>query len=301
MKAAKAEVEGLAAAYQELREQLTGGADASAVSNVATSTAIQSGGQKSESKKTIFDADTLAEIEEMKMLREESEDMARRAKEAWDSMEHAPDPAIAAMMQFAQVNLLAFEAAEEAAEEAADATIARLQEIFDEMDAYSQKMRDFSKSVTNIFQGAFVDTISNIGTALGEALSSSENAASNLSSALLGTFADMAIQLGELAISFGVTEAAIQASLDSLNPYVAIAAGAALVMLGSAIKGATANIAHGGNYSASSISSSYGATTYGDNYQARDISVNVTGTLVANGSQLVAVINNENKRKNLTT
>lgn len=304
MKAAKAEVEGLAAAYQELREQLTSGVGASPTPDIVPPTTTPSGGgasKKTTSKTGIFDAETLAEIEEMKMLREESEDMARRAKEAWDSLEHAPDPAIAAMMQFAHVNLIAFEETEQAAEEAADATISRLQEIFDQMDAYSQKMEDFSDNMTRIFQGAFIDSISNLGTALGEALGDSESAASNLSSALLGTFADMAIQLGELAISFGATEAAIQASLDSLNPYLAIAAGAALVMLGSAIKGATANIAHGGSYSASSISSSYGAATYGNNYQARDITVNVQGRLIGEGSNLIAVIDNTNKKRNLTT
>lgn len=297
MKAAKAEVEGLAAAYQELREQLTSGVGASPTPDIVPPTTTPSGGgasKKTTSKTGIFDAETLAEIEEMKMLREESEDMARRAKEAWDSLEHAPDPAIASILQYAYVNLKAWEESEEQADKAAEAAKDRLA-------AYAEKMEEFSASITNILQGVAVDTLANFGTLVGEALSGSADAASNFSSAVLSTLGDMAIKLGELAISTGVTISGIKASLESMNPYLAMAAGAALVMLGSAIKGATANIAHGGSYSASSISSSYGAATYGNNYQARDISVNVTGTLVANGSQLVAVINNENKRKNLTT
>lgn len=297
MKAAKAEVEGLAAAYQELRERLTGGVGASPTPDIVPPTTTPSGGgasKKTTSKTGIFDAETLAEIEEEKMLREESEDMARRAKEAWDSLEHAPDPAIASILQYAYVNLKAWEESEEQADKAAEAAKDRLA-------AYAEKMEEFSASITNILQGVAVDTLANFGTLVGEALSGSADAASNFSSAVLSTLGDMAIKLGELAISTGVTISGIKASLESMNPYLAMAAGAALVMLGSAIKGATANIAHGGSYSASSISSSYGAATYGNNYQARDISVNVTGTLVANGSQLVAVINNENKRKNLTT
>lgn len=286
MKAAKAEVEGLAAAYQELREQLTGGGDVSQVPDIVPPTTTPSGGgasPKTTSNTGIFDAETLAEIEEAKMLREESEDMARRAKEAWDGLAHAPDPAIASILQYAYVNLKAWE------------------ESKDRLAAYAEKMEEFSASITNILQGVAVDTLANFGTLVGEALSGSADAASNFSSAVLSTLGDMAIQLGKLAISTGVTISGIKASLKSMNPYLAMAAGAALVMLGSAIKGATANIAHGGSYSASSISSSYGAATYGNNYQARDITVNVQGRLIGEGSHLIAVIDNTNKKRNLTT
>lgn len=151
-----------------------------------------------------------------------------------------------------------------------------------------------------IFEDAFKDTFANIGTYIGEGLSGNEDAASNLAAAMLNTLGDMAIKVGELAIHVGVALSGIQASLNSMNPYLAIAAGAALVALGSAVKAGAANIAKGGGYSSASIASSYGTSAV-DNYTTRDISVNVTGTLVANGSQLVAVLNNENKRKNLTT
>lgn len=152
-----------------------------------------------------------------------------------------------------------------------------------------------------IVEDAFKDTFKNIGTYIGEGLSGNEDAASNFSAAMLSTLGDMAIKVGELAISTGVALSAIQMSLNTMNPYLTIAAGAALVALGSAVKAGAANIAHGSSgYTSASVASSYGTSAV-DNYTTRDISVNVTGTLVANGSQLVAVLNNENKRKNLTT
>lgn len=151
-----------------------------------------------------------------------------------------------------------------------------------------------------VLEQGFKQTFENIGTYIGNGLSGGGWAADELASMMLSTLGDMAIKVGELAISTGVALSGIQASLNSMNPYLAIAAGAALVALGSAVKAGAANIANGGGYSSASVSSSYGSYS-GDNYATREISVNVTGTLVANGSQLVAVLNNENKRKSLTT
>ena len=151
-----------------------------------------------------------------------------------------------------------------------------------------------------ILEQGFKQTFENIGTYIGNGLSGGGWAAEDLSSMMLSTLGEMAIKVGELAISTGFALSGIQAALTSMNPYLAIAAGAALVALGAAVKAGAANIANGGGYSSASVGSSYGSYS-GDNYATREISVNVTGTLVANGSQPVAVLNNENKRKSLTT
>ena len=158
------------------------------------------------------------------------------------------------------------------------------------------KTMDFLPILEDGFRSAFA----NIGTYIGDALSGNEGAAGDFAAAMLSTLGDMAIKVGELAIATGMALSGIQAALNTMNPYAAIAAGAALVALGSAVKAGASNIARGGGYSSSALSTSYSSAASGD-YNSRDISVNVTGTLVANGSQLVAVINNENKRKNLTT
>ena len=88
-----------------------------------------------------------------------------------------------------------------------------------------------------------------------------------------------------------------------MNGYVAIAAGVALIALGYAVKTSMSNVASGGNYSSSMGTASSGTSSSisSNNYEQRDVYVNVTGTLRADGNQLVAVLNNTNKRNNVTT
>jgi len=116
----------------------------------------------------------------------------------------------------------------------------------------------------------------------------------------LSAFGDMAVSVGKMAISTGVATLGIKAALESLNGYAAIAAGVTLVALGSAVKTGLSNVA-GGNYSASMGTYTNESATASGDYEQRDIYVNVTGTLQADGDQLIAVINNSDKKKNLTT
>ena len=113
----------------------------------------------------------------------------------------------------------------------------------------------------------------------------------------------MAIAIGKIAIEAGTSCLAIKAALNSLSPagaYLAIAAGAALVALGSAVKAGMANVANG-NYSSSMGSYSSTSSSMVSDYEGREVTVNVTGTLQADGDQLVAVINNSNKKSYYTT
>ncbi len=148
-----------------------------------------------------------------------------------------------------------------------------------------------------------VNTSEIIGGLIGD-LATGGDAWSNFSSGAVSAFADLAISVGKMAIQTGVATLGIKAALESLNPYVAIAAGAALVALGSALKTGMSNAASG-NYSAStnvasassySSGSSIGSDTYG-----REMTVKVTGRLEATGSTLAAVLDNEAQRYNRTT
>lgn len=63
---------------------------------------------------------------------------------------------------------------------------------------------------------------------------------------LLSTIGTQAIRVGLIAIGIGKAIAGIQAALTSLNPFVAIGAGVALVALGAAARGALSGAASGG-------------------------------------------------------
>ena len=151
---------------------------------------------------------------------------------------------------------------------------------------------------------AFEDISASIGNLIVD-LASGENAWENFGTTALSSFADMAISIGKLAVATGLAASGIIESLK-LNPGVAIAAGAALIALGTAVKSGLSNVASG-NYNASSnvasATGSYGAGSSPINtgFESREININVTGTLRADGNQLVTVIENENKRRTVTT
>ena len=63
---------------------------------------------------------------------------------------------------------------------------------------------------------------------------------------MLETFGNVAIRLGRLAISIGLAVEGIKKALTSLNPAAALAAGIALIALGTIAKSAAANIAESG-------------------------------------------------------
>lgn len=98
----------------------------------------------------------------------------------------------------------------------------------------------FQQSLNQALTQALTNFTSSLATSIGE-LAAGVSTVKNLGAGLLTVFADLAIQLGELAIQYGFTISGIKAALKSLNAPVAIAAGAALVALGAGLKGAIAN------------------------------------------------------------
>lgn len=164
--------------------------------------------------------------------------------------------------------------------------------------------------ITNELQQIMTSSFETIGTAIGGLigdLATGGDAWGNFVQTAVSALGDMAIQVGKIAIETGTAMLGIKAALNFGGPWAAIAAGTALVALGVAVKTSLSNIAQGGNYSASvgvaSASGSYGSSTsgFGTGFEMREMTVNVTGTLRADGNQLLTVIENENKRKNHTT
>ena len=167
----------------------------------------------------------------------------------------------------------------------------------------NKSITDISEQLTSVLQMLAEQTSSVVGELVGDLVTGGD-AWGNFANAAISAFGQMAVTVGNMAIATGTATLGIKAALESLNGYAAIAAGVVLVALGSAVKAGLNNVANG-NYSASSNVASQASYTSAASssslYEQSNIHVEVTGTLRAQGSQLVAVINNENKRKNHTT
>jgi hypothetical protein len=100
---------------------------------------------------------------------------------------------------------------------------------------------DFSDQMSQAVKQMASDVLVGFGEMIGALLSGTASMG-DVAGALLGTIGGIAVQLGKAAIQIGVANLAIKASFK--NPFTAIAAGVALVALGSVIKN-TANITSG--------------------------------------------------------
>lgn len=164
---------------------------------------------------------------------------------------------------------------------------------------------DLSQQLESVLTGTLENIGAGIGNLIGD-LATGGDAWGNFADMAISTFGDMAITIGKMAVSTGVATLGIKAALESLNGYVAIAAGVALIALGSAVKAGLSNVA-AGNYNAStnvaSATGNYGAGSSPINtaFENREMTIKVTGTLRAEGSQLVSVIENERTRLAHTT
>jgi tape measure domain-containing protein len=123
------------------------------------------------------------------------------------------------------------------------------------------KIIDLSDTFTNILNGALNDLAVGFGEQLGNALSGAGFGVKNL----LVPLAEAIISFGKMAIQAGITALAIKKALTLAQAPLAIAAGIALVAIGTAIKNGIAapKLAEGGL--------AYGPTmaTVGDNRNAR--------------------------------
>lgn len=131
-----------------------------------------------------------------------------------------------------------------------------------------------------------------------------ENAWQNFAQAGISVVANMLSTVGKAFITEGVGVEAAKLALETGNGVGAIAAGAAMVALAAAMKTTMSNAAAnwgGGGYSSSVASSGYSSGTLAAGAVTQTVQVKVTGTLVGEGSKLKAVLNNEDRRTNVTT
>lgn len=162
-----------------------------------------------------------------------------------------------------------------------------------------------SEELATVFSEELVKSIENglVGAfdALAEAISGVEQGGfSSVIKALVDPLADMAIRVGTLIMMSGAAIDALKESLIGFFGGSAILAGGALVAVGVAAKAGLASMANG-SYSAPASVASGAYNTGGNDFETRDLTVQVTGKLVADGDQLTAVINNTNNRNGYTT
>ena len=158
---------------------------------------------------------------------------------------------------------------------------------------------DISKEVESLVTSLAESMSEAVGGLIGDLVTGGD-AWGNFTNAAISAMGDMAIAVGKIALTTGVASLGIKAALDSLNPGVAIAAGAALIALGAAVKAGLSNVANG-NYSAGANVASSAYSYGGGDFETRDVNIHVTGQLQADGDSLVAVINNTNNRNGYTT
>lgn len=160
---------------------------------------------------------------------------------------------------------------------------------------------DLTDQVKSLMEEGLMSAGESLGTLIGN-LATGGDAWGSFANTAISAMGDMAIAVGKIAISTGVASLAIKASLDSLNGYAAIAAGVALVALGTAVKSGLSNIASGDYSSSSSVATAQSSyqRAEGNDYREREINLQVTGVLRADGSQLVAVIGNTGRERRNT-
>jgi hypothetical protein len=106
----------------------------------------------------------------------------------------------------------------------------------------SNAAKEFSTQAAQAIEAAAENTAISFGQMLGQAMAAGEGF-KGLGRMLIGTLADLAVQVGKIAIGVGISVEGIKKALKSLQPAVAIAAGIALVALGTFAQTSLANTA----------------------------------------------------------
>lgn len=160
-------------------------------------------------------------------------------------------------------------------------------------------IKKVSKDITESLNASFDKAAAEMGEFLGTLMSGNAGIG-DFGKMIIGTFADLAINVGKIAIGAGLAVAGVKKALMTLNPVVAIAAGIALVGIGTAVKGALSNAASGSGTSTATASSGFTYDTRGVSGSA-DQKITLQGEFKIKGADLVYVFNKENNRKMVTT
>lgn len=166
------------------------------------------------------------------------------------------------------------------------------------LENVKQALINFNDTASQIISDVIYDTFAQIGAGIGQALAEGGNVLEAVGSSLLSGLGTILVELGKLAIATGVGILAIKLGLESLNPVIAIAAGVALVALGTFVGAKASSI--GGNIGSGSSGSSTrgvaggGSSSFSGSTASTSNASSGGGTYVfeIEGTKLVGVLSN---------
>lgn len=104
--------------------------------------------------------------------------------------------------------------------------------------------RELNTAINDAIKGLKIDSITSVAEAIGESLTGGD--IQNVFKSLFTVIANGLQQFGKALIAYGLAQKAFQVATKSLNPTIAIAAGAGLIIAGAVLKASLPKFATGG-------------------------------------------------------
>jgi hypothetical protein len=150
-----------------------------------------------------------------------------------------------------------------------------VEETKTQIEDVTSKLQSFSEGVASAMSNAVASFAEGFGQVVAQ-FAAGGNFLEGVAGLFLSTLGGLMVQVGKIAIQTGIAILGIKKALQSLNPYVAIAAGVALIALGSLV---TSNLKSAGSFANGGM---VGGSSYsGDKLFAR---VN-SGEMILNSKQ----------------
>ncbi len=159
-------------------------------------------------------------------------------------------------------------------------------------------LNEFNDSAKGIIDNNISNTFANLGTIIGQGLTTGGNVLKAAGSTLLAGLGGILVDLGKMAIQVGVGLLGIKTALKTLNPAVAIAGGVALIAVGSVFSASAKGLGNsmgggsssGGSGGGFSTGASVSSPTSSSNSNSSGGFQNVVFEI--SGQSLIGVLNN---------
>lgn len=148
-----------------------------------------------------------------------------------------------------------------------------LQKLMDDWEEQQKAMQEFTDNLSSVLESGIEDSIYSLSEGLGQLAAGGD--LQDFASNMLNQMASFAKKFGSMLIEFGVGALALKKLI--MNPYTAIAAGAALVALGGMASQKAQAMTD--SFTGSSSSGSSGSTTSSDQNINTELTIHVVGRL----------------------